>query len=342
MPTIAFPRRHLVSLQELASRVLDSRGAGGDSETLARDLLAGFFDVCMRAGLDGVLVELEQTFAPLDLTDGASLSEDPRLRPELAARLGNKADFDPRGSRTAQPRQLADCLIAVLSLTLSDPPDRTITLSGELRGDVIAALASVINVELAVPQIRDTIIATGRGLCEERHHKVFDRISAQLDERGMRAPPQPKPPLDAVQAVQRALSEARKLVIERAARAAIDRAKPVLARISAEAAERIDLPITHRLTPRDVAVQRVSNAQAFRAPEAVVQSLLESLTELSQLAWLLPQQEARPYAASETFAVGQLVDHPKFGRGTVKTVAVQRIEVEFSDGMVTLVHARGK
>ena len=54
----------------------------------------------------------------------------------------------------------------------------------------------------------------------------------------------------------------------------------------------------------------------------------------------LPSLDARPYAASQTFAVGDLVDHPKFGRGTVVAAAAQRIEVEFDDGKHTLVHAR--
>jgi hypothetical protein len=60
---IGFPRRHLSSLHELASQVLERRGADCAPATLARDLLAGFFDVCMRAGLDGVLVELTKSRA---------------------------------------------------------------------------------------------------------------------------------------------------------------------------------------------------------------------------------------------------------------------------------------
>jgi hypothetical protein len=306
--------------------VLDSRAIDGDTESLARDLLDGFPDICLRAGLDGVLAELEL--------------DDARFLSDLTARLGNKAEFDARGPRNAKPRQAAECLIAALGLTLIDPPDRTLTLTGELRAEVLAALASAVGVELAVPQIREAIIATARGLCEERHLKVFDKIAGQLDERGMRAPPQPKLPLDAVQAVQRVLADARASVVGRAATAAIDRAKQVIAGSSAEAADRIDQPITHRATPRDVAVRRVSDPRAFKAPEAVVQSLFESLTELAELAWNVPVQTARPYAVTQTFAVGDVLDHPKFGRGTVKSAAVQRIEVEFAEGTHTLVHAR--
>lgn len=340
VPTIAFPRRHLVSLQDLASRALQRCGARGDNEALARDLLSGFFDVCMRAGLDRVLVEIEQAFAPLDVADGAALSDDPRLRSDLVAKLGIKSDFDPGGPRNTLPRQLSDCLIAVFSLALSDPPDRTITLSGELRGEVTAALASVVDVELALPQMRDAIIATGRDLCDARYLGAFERISAQLDERGMRIPPQPRMPLDAVQAVQRVLFDARTSVVERAAHAAIDRAKQAVARVSAEAAARIDLPITHRLTPREVAIRRASETHVPKVPEAIVHSLFESLTDLSELVWGPAERPVRAYAASQTFTVGDLLEHPKFGRGTVQSATTERIDVEFSQGSRTLVHAR--
>jgi hypothetical protein len=45
-----------------------------------------------------------------------------------------------------------------------------------------------------------------------------------------------------------------------------------------------------------------------------------------------------PYAASRTFAVGDVIEHPKFGRGTVVSRVAQRIEVEFPDGKHTLAH----
>ncbi len=39
-------------------------------------------------------------------------------------------------------------------------------------------------------------------------------------------------------------------------------------------------------------------------------------------------------------SVGDLIEHPKFGRGAVVSIANQRMEVEFADGKHTLVHAR--
>jgi hypothetical protein len=66
--------------------------------------------------------------------------------------------------------------------------------------------------------------------------------------------------------------------------------------------------------------------------------LLESLTELAQLVWRAAERPVRAYSASQTFTVGELVEHPKFGRGSVTACSVQRIDVEFADGLHTLVH----
>ncbi|MBA3541006.1 MAG: hypothetical protein H0T79_15455 [Deltaproteobacteria bacterium] len=341
MPALEFPRHHLGLLQELVLRLLDSRKPGTTSEALARDLLTGFHDTCMRVGLDRVLVELEQAFPPLDIADRAGLAEHPTLLPALVAQLGT-IPLDDGGPRSAKPRMLADGVVAALGLTLADEADRTIALDGAVLAEVTAALASVVDVELAVPQIRDSIVAKGRELCEPRYHSAFDRIAAQLDERGMRMIKQPKVPLDAVQAVQRVLFEARNAIIDRVARAAIDRAKEVIARANPDAAARIDLPITHRLTPREVAVFRACDARVPKVAESIAHSLLESLTQLSPFAWRAPERPVRAYAASQTFAVGDLLEHPKFGRGSVISCLAQRIEVEFADGLHTLVHVRGK
>jgi hypothetical protein len=337
MSAIEFPQRHVGVLQELGARLLDSRKVGSAYEPFARALLAGFFDTCMRWGLDRVLAELAQAFPPLDLDDSATLSDHPSLLPALVARLVAAA-IDGGGPRNAKPRQIADCVIGALGLTLSDEVDRTITLDDDVRAEALAALASVIDVELAVPQIRETILAQARERCEARHRGAFDRMAAQLDERGMRMIKQPNVPLDASQAVQRALFATRNAVLDRVVRAAIDRAKPVIERAHAEAAARIDLPITLRLTPREVAVLRAYDARVPKLPAAIVASVLESLTELSRLAWRAPERPVRPYAASQTFAVGELIEHPKFGRGSVISCATQRVEVEFADGRHTLVH----
>lgn len=334
MPTIEFPRRRLAALQDLASRILERHK--GDDDALARELLSAFYEVCMQSGLDRVLVELEQAHAPLE---SSQLAHDPTLRVALAARLGNKAEFDPGGPRNAKPRQLADCVVATLSLTVVDEPARTITLADTVRAQVTAAIAGVIEIELAPPQIRTAIIATAREACESRFHSAFDKLVPHLDPRGVRFEKQPKIPLDAVQAVQRVLADARTALFTRAANAAVDRVKDVLARVNEEAATRIDAPVTLRLTPRDVAVRRVVGLAS--SPVAMMMhGVFEGLSDLAQLAWSAAEQAVRPYAASQTFAVGDVLEHPKFGRGKVVSAETQRISVEFAEATHTLVHAR--
>ncbi|HEY5938227.1 MAG TPA: hypothetical protein VIU61_26430, partial [Kofleriaceae bacterium] len=247
-------------------------------------------------------------------------------------------DLDGGGPRNAKPRQLADCVVAALGLTLVDEPDRTIVLGGDVKAEVATAIAGVVNAELGVPQIRDTIIAMGRERCEERYHAAFGKIAAQLDERGMRLIKTPKVPLDAVQHIQRVLFETRTALFDRVGRAAIDRAKEIIARSSPEAAARIDAPITHKLTPRDVAIVRSSDARIPKMPAVIVESLLDSLSEAARLTFRAAEKPVRRYAASQTFAVGDVLEHPKFGRGSVTSALPQRIEVEFADGKHTLVH----
>jgi hypothetical protein len=341
MSAVEFPRYQVGVLVELGVRLLDSRKVGSGSETIARDLLIGFHDGCMRSGLDRVLGELAEAFPPLDPTDRFALGDHPKLFRALVAQL-DAAGLDDGGPRNAKPRQLADCVVAALGLTLTDEVPPTTELDDAVRVEVAAALASVMEAELAVPQIRELVIAQARARCEPNHHGAFDKIAAQLDDRAMRMIKQPKVPIESVQAVQRALADARNTIFERAARTAIDRAQQVLARVAPEAAAKIDLPITHQLTPRDGAVLRVLDARVPKVPVAMAESLLHSLTELVRITWRAPERPVRDYAASQTFVVGELLSHPKFGQGTVTSVLPQRIDVEFPDGVHTLVHARPK
>src|SRR5205823_1538793 len=55
---LEFPRTHLAALHDLGTRLLDSRKPGTDLQTIARDLLAGFFEISLQSGLDGMLLEL--------------------------------------------------------------------------------------------------------------------------------------------------------------------------------------------------------------------------------------------------------------------------------------------
>jgi hypothetical protein len=329
VPSIAFPRRYVVSLQELASRVLEKYPVDADLDAIARDLLEGFADVCLLSGLDRTLAELE-----------AGLSDDHGLQEQLVEKLGVKANYDPRGPRNAKAGQLTECLINVVGLVPTDEEDRTLTLPHGLRVEVRAALASVIERKLAAATIRVAIIDYARTRCEERYFPTFEKISAQLDERGMKIIKQPKVPLDASQAIQQLLHDARVEVIGVAAREALELAVQVLGRANPEAAARIDESVSDTATRRDVAVRRVLDPRVQKLPASIVHSLMESLTELGHFGWAAEEVVARPYSASQTFAVGEAIDHPKFGRGNVVTVAGQRMEVEFPDGKFTLVHAR--
>ncbi|HSD89659.1 MAG TPA: hypothetical protein VLB44_19140 [Kofleriaceae bacterium] len=321
-----FPRQQLVRIQELGARLLESRKPKTDLEHLARDLLRGFFDLCRRHGLDN-LFELDD--------------DDPARTAAVVSQLG-AIDLDGGGPRNARPGQLAQCVVAGLGLTLVDAPDRTITLGNDVRKQVVSALASVVEPELAVPKIRDTIIANARSRLELRYHHPFDRIAAELDERGMRIGKQLKIPLDQVQVVQRALDESRHALMDRVAGAAIDRAKAVLEGANPEAAARIDQPITHRLTPRDVAILRAADPRLPKVQATVVESLIDSLSELAHLSWQAAEKPVRTYSPKDTYAVGELIEHPKFGRGTVTAVSnsMPRVDVEFPDAKVTLVHVR--
>lgn len=322
-----FSRARLAPLQELAARILDTRAIEGNPEQLARELLAGFSAVCLRWGLDALVDEL-------------ALDDHPELEAALAAKLANKAEFDPRGPRNAKPKQLVDCVLGALGVTVVDEPDRTITLGDEIRAEVGAAFASVLEDGLAPATIRADIIKRARAGCAERHLQSFDKITAQLDDHGAKLLRTPKVPIDALQATQHLLSDARHAAIAQVVTAAFDRAKPVLARASAEAADRIDQPITLRLTPREVAIERAADPSIPKTAAPIAHVLLDSLRDLAHIAWRSREKPVRAYSVKQTFAVGDLLEHPKFGRGTVTAVAANNVEVEFADGKHTLVHAR--
>lgn len=336
--SIDFPGPRIAALQDHATRLYESRRPGTSLASLARDLLLAFFDVCAHAGLDRVLAELAQAFPPLDPGDRSALATHEAVLPAMLAQL-ETIDLDGGGPRGTKPRQLVDCVVAALGLTLVDEPDRTITLDDAVRVDVTRALAAVVDVELAAPKLRADIIADARARCDPRYHAAFDRLAAQLDERGLQLVKQPKVPIDALHATQYALFDARNAVIARVVGDALDRARDVLTRANAEAGARIDQPITLRMTPREVAILRACDARVSKTPARVLQSLLDSLTDLLPIAWRAPAQPVLPYAASRTFAVGDVIDHPKFGRGKVIATVLKRIDVEFADGTHTLVHA---
>src|SRR4051812_36766114 len=97
MPALEFPRSHVATLHKLAVRLLDSRKAGTEGEALARALLAGFHEIAVRAGLDGLLVEL-------GIEERDLLFDHPTVFPAMVAQLGT-IDLDDGGPRNAKPGQ---------------------------------------------------------------------------------------------------------------------------------------------------------------------------------------------------------------------------------------------
>lgn len=305
-----FPRHRVGPLLELATRLLASRKPKTDNAVFARELLGGFQELCQRYGLDSLDVDVDNT-GP------------------VAARLA-EANIDGGGPRNAKPQQVVDSL----GLTLVDAPAE-IGLDDEVRVNALAAIARVMEPVLAQPGLRDSIIATARPRIDEGHFRTFELVSAQLDERGVRINRTPKVPLDALHAVQRLLAEARREILARATGTAIDQVKDLL---PADAAARIDVPITHKLTPRDVAIARACDP---RVPQsAVIAAVLDGLVDTIPIAWRAAEKPVRPYGASQKFVVGELIEHPKFGRGSVVSVLNGRMDVEFADTKLTLVCAK--
>lgn len=334
---VEFPQRQVPALQQVAARLLDSRKPNTDLERLARDMLGGFHDVCVYAGLDRVLDEVAAAFGIDDVGNRAALSDHAGAGAAVVTAL-QTINLDGGGPRNAKPTQVTDSLIAGLGLTLVDEANRNIAISDQVRADLTAAISGVITTELAVPTARDWIVADARVRLDERFQPSFTKVVVQLDDRGLQLAKVPKIPIDALHAAQTALADARMALIERVVNAALDQAKAVLEKANPEAAARIDQPVTTRTTVRQIAIRRACDSRVVKTPTHLVPNLLDSLAELARLAWRAPEKEAQPYAASKTFSVGDVISHPKFGRGTVLACPVNRIEVEFPEGKYVLVH----
>ena len=331
---IEFPQRYLVALTELAVRLVDSRKPGTELGALARDLYTGFFDVCANNGLDRVLADLEHAFPPLDAADRFALADQPTLAAALVGKL-ETIDLDGGGPRNAKPRQLADCLVAALELALVEDASPRVSLSIAVRTEVAGAVARVIDGELGGPKLREAVIAEARTRCEPRFAGAFEKLSVQLDEYGLKLVKLPKVPIDALHAIQHVLAEARAAVIDRVGNIAIDRAKDVFARADAESAARVDAPVTLRVTPREVALAR---ARGGKSAADIARALADGVAELVPVAWRAAEQVVHAYATTRTFAIGDLIEHPKFGRGSVVGSVGKNIEVEFADGKRNLAH----
>ncbi len=70
---------------------------------------------------------------------------------------------------------------------------------------------------------------------------------------------------------------------------------------------------------------------------------LWDLIRTTAIDWALGEDdlglEARPYSPRESFVVGEVLQHSRFGQGKVMSARGKKIEVEFPEGRKTLVHA---
>jgi hypothetical protein len=87
--------------------------------------------------------------------------------------------------------------------------------------------------------------------------------------------------------------------------------------------------------PSKVAAKKASSARAAREPRAVVERF-EAPAVAADLS-----RPVRPYKVSEKFEVGDRLEHPTFGTGTVEIVDGAKITVFFVSGRKVLVHAKG-
>jgi len=99
------------------------------------------------------------------------------------------------------------------------------------------------------------------------------------------------------------------------------------------------------------AVIKESAQQAYRLGDPGLQQLIQARRPQWAAKWATVEDlanqhratmagtEARPYRASECFAVGDVIDHPTFGRGLVEAlVRPNKINVKFTDAVKVFVH----
>ena len=166
---IDFPRTRMASLHELAARVLEKRALAVEGETLARDLFVGFFDVCMRWGLDRVLNDLEQAFC---LSTPPTCSGSPIMPSFEAGSSAARQEVRFR-QRGAAKREAATAGRLPRRRTIAGAGRRAGSddrAGRDVRKEAFASITAVVEVELGVPQVRTTV--KGRELCEELSRRV--------------------------------------------------------------------------------------------------------------------------------------------------------------------------
>jgi hypothetical protein len=364
--SIPFPGRHKKLVEELAARCLIAqREKNHPDETLARDLLGGFYELCIDNGLEGILVAIHAALphtlpaAPTP-KEGSStglkalladarfvpenFSEHPKIKPALIEKLNGARD-----GRT--PEGISELLVGFFSLDLRGQfgPAAT-SLPDAVRTAIATTSKSEFDRAFAPGQLRTSILKRLEG---ERigRTRAFKAMSPMVDERG--GPPAyadvvfRHSELEAQQITNmfNSLDRGKALAVEEACRAATDHTKRILQESGVpEMAERIERAVSHRLTCFDVAVQRViRQCDPVYDPAQVCTVFLESLSVLVPIEWQPPDPSANPlkaYGPTVKFAVGDRVGHKSFGEGVVVSCTDDRVIIDFSGERRTLVHGR--
>ena len=97
-------------------------------------------------------------------------------------------------------------------------------------------------------------------------------------------------------------------------------------------------------TPATVICRTCGNQHRFRVKKETQTSSSTSATgrrvrATAEPARDVPRGPARPYSPREVFAVGDWIDHTKFGQGKVLQTRSGKIEVRFESGNRLLLHA---
>ena len=67
-------------------------------------------------------------------------------------------------------------------------------------------------------------------------------------------------------------------------------------------------------------------------PDARAERAVEWMEEELRIRWIAPPRDERPYSKTDTYEVGDVIEHPRFGRGVVKARTDTAIDVDFGDG----------
>ncbi|HZS47821.1 MAG TPA: hypothetical protein VFC63_22315 [Blastocatellia bacterium] len=93
-------------------------------------------------------------------------------------------------------------------------------------------------------------------------------------------------------------------------------------------------------TVNRVTCEHCNSYHRYRAPAAAAATKTRRASSARTAAVPAASRVVRNYDRSEKYAVGELIDHPKHGRGTITEVAAPtKIRVKFFDGERTLLQA---